>query len=197
VTQERAVRTRALVLAAAAEEFSAHGYQGTTLLDVVKRTGMTKGALYGHFSSKEELAATLIVEAGDELIARVTRGAGHGSTALHALRETILDLTRYLHGDALARSALRLAVEAPQLDPRTLGLVEQICLPLTSTVAQAQADDRAIARYPPEAIARLLMSVFLAIPYPLPSDDADAKRRFDALWEAMSGPPQGGVPPSA
>jgi AcrR family transcriptional regulator len=197
MTQERAVRTRALFLAAAAEEFSAHGYQGTTLRDVVIRTGMTKGALYGHFSSKEELAAALIVDAGDDLIARAARGAGHGSTAQHALRETILDLTRHLHRDALARSALRLAVEAPHLDRRTLGLVERISLPLTSAVARAQADNRAIARVPPEAIARLLMSVFLEIPYPLPRDDADAARRFDELWEAVSGPPQGGVPPPA
>lgn len=197
MTQERAVRTRERLLAAAAEEFSAYGYQGTTLLDVVRRTGMSKGALYGHFSSKEELAATLIAEAGDALIARAAEGAGHGSTPQHALRETILDLTRYLHRDALARSALRLAVEAPHLDRHALGLVERICLPLTSAVAQAQADARSMTRHPPEVIARILVSVFLEVPYPMPRDDADATRRFYDLWEAVSKPPQGGIQPSA
>jgi AcrR family transcriptional regulator len=191
VTQERAVRTRALVLAAAAAEFAAHGYNGTTLLDVVARTGMTKGALYGHFSSKEELAAALIEEAGDELIARVGRRV-EGTSALRALRETMLDLSRHLRRDALAKSALRLAVEAPELDRRTPGAVERIALLLTRAVARAQAESPAMGQHPPEAVARLLMSVFFEIPHPAPRNDADAARRFDDLWRAVSGPPDGG-----
>ncbi|MGV4982266.1 TetR family transcriptional regulator [Streptomyces sp. NPDC001709] len=197
MTQERAVRTRELVLDAAAEEFAAHGYTGTTLLDVVQRTGMTKGALYGHFSSKEELAAALIEEAGDELAARAARRAVHGATALHSLRAVMLDLARHLREDARARSALRLAVEAPHLDRNSLGLVERICLMLTRAVAEAQAGLRTIGRCPPEAIARLLMSVFLGVPHPVPRGDADAARRFDDLWAALSGPLRDSVPPRA
>ncbi|MFC7384186.1 MULTISPECIES: TetR family transcriptional regulator [Sphaerisporangium] len=195
MTQKRAVRTRALVLAAAAEEFAAHGYNGTTLLNVVERTSMTKGALYGHFSSKEELAAALIEEAGDELIARAERRL-EGTAALLSLRETMLDLTRHLRRDPLARSALRLAVEAPQLDRRALGLVERISLSLTRAVARAHAENRVTSRFPPEAVARLLMTVFFEIPHPAPRNDADAARRFDDLWEAASGP-RGGGPDTA
>lgn len=168
MTQERALRTRAQVLAAAAEEFATHGYLGTTLLAVVQRTGMTKGALYGHFSSKEELATALIEEAGDELVER----AGQ-----HALRENVLDLVRHLRGDASARSALRLAMEVPHLDRHGPGLVERIRLRLTHAVTETQAGHRSS----PETITRLLMSALLGIPHPVPRDDADAARRFDEL----------------
>ncbi|GLW26265.1 TetR/AcrR family transcriptional regulator [Microbispora triticiradicis] len=191
MAQERAVQTRALVLAAAAEEFAANGYDGTKLLNVVERTSMTKGALYGHFSSKEELAATLIEEAGNELIARVERRA-EGTTALLALRETMLDLTRHLRRDALARSALRLAVEAPHLDRHAHGLVGRISLSLARAVARAHAESRVMGRHPPDTVARLLMSLFFEIPHPAPRDDADAARRFDDLWKAVSGPRDGG-----
>lgn len=188
MTQERAVRTRKRVLDAAAEEFAAHGYLGTKLLDVIERTGMSKGALYGHFSSKEELAATLIEEAGDDLVARVGLRVEQGATGVRALRETMLSLARYLRHDARARSALRLAVEAPHLDPHGGGLVARIGVPLTRTVTEAQAGDQVGARRTPEAIARLLMSMFLGVPHPVPLDDADAARRFDDLWETLFGP---------
>lgn len=187
MAQTRAVRTRALILASAAEEFAAHGYSGTTLLNVVERTGMTKGALYGHFSSKDELAATLLEEAGDELIARAERRV-EGTTALQALRETVLDITRQLRRDVLARSALRLSAEVPQLDRREFGLVEQISWALACAVARAHAENGVLGGHSPAAVARLLMSVFFEISYPAPRDDADAARRFDDMWRAVSGP---------
>ncbi|MES5825248.1 TetR/AcrR family transcriptional regulator [Streptomyces sp. RG80] len=187
MTQERAVRTREHVLNAAAEEFAAHGYMGTTLLDVIQRTGMTKGALYGHFSSKEELAAALIEEAGNELS---TRAAPAGELDGRTLRETVLDLARHLRQDTRARSALRLAVESPHLDRHDLGLVQRICLQLARAVKEAQAGDGSTGGYPPEAVARLLVTVFFGVPHPVPQDDADAARRFDDLWAAVSGPPK-------
>ncbi|MDC2959357.1 helix-turn-helix domain containing protein [Streptomyces gilvifuscus] len=186
MVQKRAVRTREQVLDAAAEEFAAYGYMGTTLLDVVKRTGMTKGALYGHFSSKEELAAALVEEAGAELSLRAARAGRPGPAAADTLRETVLDLTRHLRQDARARSALRLAVEVPCLDRNDHGLVERICLPLARAVAQTQADDGGAGGLPPQDVARLLMSVFFGIPHPVPGDDADAARRFDDLWATVS-----------
>ena len=60
--QERARRTRERVLTAAAEVFASQGYSRATLSSVADRIGMTKGALYGHFSSKRSLAGALIDE---------------------------------------------------------------------------------------------------------------------------------------
>jgi AcrR family transcriptional regulator len=60
--QDRAERTRNLILDAAAEAFDARGFVGASLSDILARAGVTKGALYFHFSSKEELAKELIEE---------------------------------------------------------------------------------------------------------------------------------------
>ncbi len=60
VKQERARRTYEAILDAAAEEFVSLGYARTTLGGVIAHTDLTKGALYGHFSSKEDLARTLV-----------------------------------------------------------------------------------------------------------------------------------------
>ncbi|WP_051764207.1 TetR/AcrR family transcriptional regulator [Saccharothrix syringae] len=52
--------TRDELLAAAAEVFERDGYVRATVDDVCLRVGVTKGALYGHFSSKKALAVALV-----------------------------------------------------------------------------------------------------------------------------------------
>lgn len=51
--QARAINTRALILEGAAQVFEERGYLGTRLDDVADQIGLTKGALYFHFRSKE------------------------------------------------------------------------------------------------------------------------------------------------
>lgn len=54
--QERAVRTRRAVIEAAASVFAERGYAAATIAEILERAGVTKGALYFHFDSKESLA---------------------------------------------------------------------------------------------------------------------------------------------
>lgn len=48
--------TRQAILAQAAQVFSARGYFGTSLDDLMRATRLTKGGIYNHFGSKEALA---------------------------------------------------------------------------------------------------------------------------------------------
>ncbi len=59
-TRAGAALTRARVLEAAIEVFSERGIRAATLEDVAARAGVTRGAVYGHFSGKPALAAALI-----------------------------------------------------------------------------------------------------------------------------------------
>jgi len=52
--------TRDGLLTAAAAAFDRDGYARATIDDVCDRAGVTKGALYGHFSSKKALALALL-----------------------------------------------------------------------------------------------------------------------------------------
>src|SRR5580700_1573646 len=49
--------TRQRIVAAAAPIFNQRGYEGSSLADLMAATGLQKGGIYRHFSSKEELAA--------------------------------------------------------------------------------------------------------------------------------------------
>lgn len=56
----KAERTRADLLAAARKVFAEHGYEGASVADLAKAAGYTKGALYAHFASKEDLFVAVV-----------------------------------------------------------------------------------------------------------------------------------------
>src|ERR1700741_5497686 len=63
VPQARSETTRQKLLDAAIDLFSEVGYAAAGLGEIIEHAGMTKGALYHHFDSKEALA-TAIIEQG-------------------------------------------------------------------------------------------------------------------------------------
>ena len=81
-------QTREMILAQAAQLFSRQGYFGSSLSDIMHETGLEKGGIYNHFSSKEQLA----LEAFDHVIAlleqrirRLLSGKTHAIDRLLAL----------------------------------------------------------------------------------------------------------------
>ena len=52
----KAARTSQYILEIVSPIFNKNGYVGTSMSDITKATGLTKGAVYGNFKNKEELA---------------------------------------------------------------------------------------------------------------------------------------------
>src|SRR5438309_9228122 len=57
VTREQAAAHREKVLDVAGTLFRERGFDGIGVADIMKRAGLTHGGFYGHFASKEDLAA--------------------------------------------------------------------------------------------------------------------------------------------
>ena len=68
VVPEYKEKARSRILDVAAAEFSAKGYRKTTMDDIAKRIGVSKGALYQYFDSKEGLLAAL----GERLVTELS-----------------------------------------------------------------------------------------------------------------------------
>ncbi|MEK4029880.1 MULTISPECIES: TetR/AcrR family transcriptional regulator [Bacillaceae] len=56
------MKTRQTILKAALECFSKNGYVNTSISDIVKCSGVSKGGIYWHFKSKEEMFVQMIEE---------------------------------------------------------------------------------------------------------------------------------------
>ncbi|MFE3652742.1 MULTISPECIES: ScbR family autoregulator-binding transcription factor [unclassified Streptomyces] len=103
--QDRAIRTRRMILEAAASVFDDRGYDRATIAEVLERAGVTKGALYFHFASKEQLALAVLNEhvldiAVEPQQIRLQEFVDAGQVLAYRLRN-----------DPIQRGAARLAVE--------------------------------------------------------------------------------------
>ncbi|MFJ6086250.1 TetR family transcriptional regulator [Streptomyces sp. NPDC092369] len=170
--QARARRTHELVLDAAAAEFLRHGYPRANLQHVADRTGLTKGALYGHFASKEQLAQALTAhldEVVDQLVARTT---AEDLPARDRLRTLTCALAERIEADVRVNAALRLAMDEIHSTPRP---------------PKVLADLRALGERPPTAPLADLAVVILVGAYctaPDPDRRGLAERVRD-LWDAF------------
>ncbi|WP_030325672.1 ScbR family autoregulator-binding transcription factor [Streptomyces sp. NRRL B-3229] len=107
VQQDRAIRTRNKIILAAAELFDEVGYEAATIAEVIKKCGVTKGALYFHFSSKEELAQEVL--AGQ--VAALPPVPPQDLFLQQSLDEALLFAHLLRLGDPMVRGSVRLTVE--------------------------------------------------------------------------------------
>lgn len=63
VTKEQAQQNRQALLEAAGQLFKQHGIDGVGVADVCRQAGLTHGALYKHFTDKQDLAAQAFAHA--------------------------------------------------------------------------------------------------------------------------------------
>ncbi|GAA2605108.1 ScbR family autoregulator-binding transcription factor [Streptomyces tubercidicus] len=103
--QDRAIRTRRLILEAAASVFDEQGYDRATIAEVLERAGMTKGALYFHFASKEQLALAVLEEQVLDIAVEPQK------IKLQEFVDSGQVLAFRLRSDPIQRGAARLAVE--------------------------------------------------------------------------------------
>ncbi|MDQ1582114.1 MAG: hypothetical protein QOF36_168 [Microbacteriaceae bacterium] len=121
MVQERAAKTRDAILRGAASVFVERGYSGTALSDVVSAAGVTKGALYFHFDSKESLALAII---DAQHTASTRAGASLFDPAIPGLEALITLTARYarqMRVDPIVRAGIKLTMEAASFSVPVVG----------------------------------------------------------------------------
>ncbi|MGW2252279.1 ScbR family autoregulator-binding transcription factor [Kitasatospora sp. NPDC001660] len=108
VKQERAGRTRQAVLLAAASTFADVGFESASLVDISRRAGVSKGALYFHFVSKQALADGVRAAAGREIGSAALRTLRAGGSAVQGLIDFSHELARLLREDVVVRAGVQL-----------------------------------------------------------------------------------------
>jgi AcrR family transcriptional regulator len=106
--QVRSEATRRKILDAAIDVFGEVGYAAAAWGTIIERTGMTKGALYHHFDSKESLASAIIEEGSDTLLVAFRNVCGPSSPALENMIHGTFTVASVLTSDKMARAAEQL-----------------------------------------------------------------------------------------
>lgn len=108
--QARAELTRSTIIKAAADLFDRYGYGATSLADIIAHAGVTKGSLYFHFSSKEDLAHAVVQEQ-HAIWTEHAQSFVNGEPALEALIRMSFSLAAQLVEHPLVRGGIRLTLE--------------------------------------------------------------------------------------
>ncbi|MFF0749082.1 ScbR family autoregulator-binding transcription factor [Streptomyces sp. NPDC004267] len=103
--QERALRTREILLRAGAEAFDEYGYAGASIARILERAGVTAGAMYFHFKSKEGLALAVMEAQPQQIQPKLA------SDGLQRLVDITLVWACELQVNPLLRAGVRLSVE--------------------------------------------------------------------------------------
>ncbi|WP_165350339.1 ScbR family autoregulator-binding transcription factor [Xylanimonas protaetiae] len=160
-TQARAIATRKGIVDAAASVFVRHGYAGASISEIADEAGITKGAVYFHFRSKE-LLARAVVDAQDELATQVRERSVAGSpSAVAMLVAMVRELGVLMRDDVVARASMRLAVEVPTGELEDVGGTYEAWIgPTEHVIGQAVAEGDLRAGLDAAALARFLVAAF-------------------------------------
>lgn len=110
---EQREQQRREILAAAARVFARKGYASTTMVDIAKEMGVSKGILYYQFRSKQELVVATRSEASGSAADRLEEIAARPIPVIERMEAALRDLTA-TNFDELSRHVI--------LIPSTLGL---------------------------------------------------------------------------
>ena len=83
-------QTRERILEAAESVFSDHGYHGALVDEIGKKTSISKGGLYFHFPSKEDLFFAVMDRLANKLVKRAEKAADRANSPLESA-EAALD----------------------------------------------------------------------------------------------------------
>jgi len=157
--QERGERTRRHILETAAVAFAAGGYAATSLNTIVVASGLTKGAFYHHFDSKEELALAAFRHKQEQLVAHVRAATVDAPDVPAALRASLRARAVALREDPSLRAVLRLGAEFRALatpDPEFVGF-QELAMETFAELLRRGQDEGTIRRgLDPRATAELL-----------------------------------------
>ena len=125
-------QTRLRIVEAATKLFARKGFYGTSIAALAEATGLTKGAFYHHFESKEAIFFA-VVETVRALWARsVAREVAQGKGALAQI-ETLLDSHTHLlrENEMLCLVMSNLMLEMEDLNPAYAKVLQQVYRDLT------------------------------------------------------------------
>ncbi|WP_432412133.1 TetR/AcrR family transcriptional regulator [Rasiella sp. SM2506] len=92
-----AVTTRELILKESANLFNTQGYKATSISDITKATGLTKGAIYRHFESKSDLEQQALGSLGKLMFTELGQSIQEAPTFKLKMDATFAFFEKYMH----------------------------------------------------------------------------------------------------
>lgn len=111
----KAERTRQYIIEKTAILFNTKGYADTSLNDIVELTGLTRGAIYGNFTNKDELSIEVFNYQYNQLRSAIQQEMGRADGAVNKLK-AMIDYYRRHYRELSARGGCAILNAATEAD---------------------------------------------------------------------------------
>ncbi|MBK6017876.1 ScbR family autoregulator-binding transcription factor [Streptomyces sp. MBT53] len=155
--QDRAIRTRRTILVAAASVFEERGYQAATISEILTTANVTKGALYFHFKSKEQLAEGVLAGQNDNL------AVPDRPCKTQELVDTAMLHAYHLQTDPMVRAGARLALDQRADGVDRTGPFHHWTTLVTDLLDKARNQGELLPHVDPLETAEVLVGAFAGI----------------------------------
>lgn len=183
VRQARAVATREQIVVGAAQAFGKSGFEGASLAEILDSGQVSKGAMYFHFRSKEELAQAIIEQQHGVSIGAIETVAGVRASAIEQIVMLCHEMARQMIEDPVVRAGIRLTLEVSAVGGPSDPYVDWIegCRVL---VERAQSEGDIVDTVAPAILARTVIACFTGIQMVsnVLSARVDLEGQIDAFW---------------
>ena len=152
---DRRAETRARLLASARHLFLANGYEATTTRAILDHAGLSKGAMYHHFTSKQDMIEAIFEEEAERALRRSTR---EGETHMAGLSASAIAWLEEIRRPETARIMLRIAPAALGV-ARTKEIDDRHALGLLTRAFEQAKEAGEIQHTHPRTAARLLSAL--------------------------------------
>jgi AcrR family transcriptional regulator len=193
VSQAHLAARREQVLTAACKCFSHNGFHGTTIRDVCREAGLSAGAVYAYFKSKDDMLEAL-AEMGRQntrALLETARSAASAPDALAQLLSTVIHLFDADESQEGTRLDLRLWAEAlhtPRIRTLFLQALPNTCAPFAEIVREGQARGEIASHVDADSAARLVVAVCLGLQVQKALDPATSiEGTADAISSLLTG----------
>lgn len=185
------MRTRARILEVAAAAFARDGYAGTSLNEVIRESGLTKGAFYFHFPSKEALALAAFRHKQQQLVAAVLAAVDGQPDAIARLRAVLRARVELLRQDPSAACVLRLGAElgATAGPGSEFARFQEVTIDTFTDIVRRGQDEGSIrAELDPRATGEAIFAAMVGTDRVsrLLSGRADLERRTDDMLDLLT-----------
>ena len=127
-----AAARREVIERAATEVFAKHGYQGASMNEIARRSGVTPPVVYDHFASKLDLHRRLLERTRDELLAMWRDELQVDGPAEERIPRALDAWARYVESHPYAA---RMYFQEPTGDPAARAVHEEVRAPARAALA--------------------------------------------------------------
>src|SRR3954447_10014145 len=124
VSEEHLAARRAEILEGARRAFAKHGYEGATVARLEEESGLSRGAIFNYFGSKEDIFVAL-VERDQERISKIWAGEAYAAALRSISAEDPAWLGVYIEPTRRMRTAPDFARRRREAGASVRGVVEE------------------------------------------------------------------------